>query len=331
MKKILAVILLLMAPAAVFCDSIYDMVGDTLPAGKVQIEYREKFFEYNSFSINQGDTFYNKVLKIDADTLTYTTTGMYQDFVLKAGLPGGYGIAADFNYICQNLQNIYNYNNVQSVGVNFSKTWTAPLGLIVGMRFPMKITLPEDPRLILPLTSPSVVAGLFSKGSFDVLQYNAQAAFEQPLNPSEVQGILDISGSLGCNVYGNKATQSVDLALEAQYLLEQYTGYDSTGVERGYNSLAVRLVPQVRVYFYNDFYFILGVEKLFYTENTFLNNPETLIYLVKVNYMVNSDKRIVAGASGNSGAAYSPFVVTPVATATPGFGVIPQATATPVL
>jgi hypothetical protein len=310
------------------------MVGDTLPAGKVQIEYREKFFEYNNFTYNsfeKDQPYYVKIHNIDADTLTYTATGMYQDFVLKVGLPGGYGISTDFNYIYQNLQDIYNYNNVQSVGVTFSKIWTAPLGVIAGMRFPMKITLPDDPRLILPLTSPSVVAGLYSKGNFDVLQYNLQAAVEQPLNPSEVQGIFDISGSLGCNVYGNKETQSVDLALEAQYLLEQYTGYDSNDVEKGYNSIAVRLVPQVRVYFYNDFYFILGVEKLFYTENTFLNNPDTLIYLVKVNYMVNSDKRIVAGASGNSGAAYSPFVATPVATATPGFGVIPQATATPVL
>lgn len=328
MKKIIAVILLLAAPAAVFCDSIYDMVGDTLPAGKVQVEYREKFFEYNKFTFEKPGVYYNKLLTIDYTTVTYTATGMYQDFALKMGLPGGYGFSADFDYIYQNLGNIYNYNNVQSVGLLFSKTTSVPLGLIAGMRFPMKTSLPDDPRLILPLTSPSVVAGLFSKGMFDVLQYNAQAAFEQPLKPADVQGILDISGSLGCNVYGNKETQSVDLALEAQYLLEQYTGNNDQDIEQGYNSVTIRLVPQVRVYFYNDFYFILGVEKLFSTENTFLNDPDTLIYLVKVNYMVNSDKRVVA-SSGNSGTAYSPFTATPVATATPGFGLPLQATATP--
>ena len=69
MKKILAVILLFMAPAAVFCDSIYDMVGDTLPAGKVQIEYREKFFEYNNFTYNsfeKDQPYYVKIHNIDA-------------------------------------------------------------------------------------------------------------------------------------------------------------------------------------------------------------------------------------------------------------------------
>jgi hypothetical protein len=341
MKRIIAAVILailFLAPAAVFADSIYDLVGDTLAAGKVQVEYNEKFFEYGDLS-DVNEQYYKNVKGAESieyltntNTATFTNTGMYQDFVLKVGLPGEYGFTADFNYIYQNLGDMYNFNNVQSVGFIFSKEAFPELGILAGMRFPMKLDIANDPRLITPFTSPSVVAGLYSKGSFDVLNYNVQAAFEQPLVPAAIemplvpdiiqgaQGNLNISGSLGYSIYGNKETQSVELAVEAQYLVQQYTGYDA---------LSIRVVPQARVYFYNDFYFILGVEKLLYTENTFLNNQDTVIYLAKVNYMINSDNRIIA--SSNSTTAYSGYGsgVSQTATSLPGQATPAQVTATP--
>jgi|GEM_PF-1948114 hypothetical protein len=336
MKRIIAagiLVMLWLAPAAVFADSIYDLVGDTLAAGKVQVEYNEKFFEYDNYNFFKDDV-YNKILDtIDYNTTTFTVTGMYQDFVLKVGLPGGYGLTADFDYIYQNLGDLYNYNNVQSVGFIFSKEAFPEIGILAGMRFPMKLSIADDPRLITPFTSPSVVAGFYSKGSFDVLNYNFQAAFEQPLAPAAIemhlvpdivkqgaQGNLNISGSLGYSIYGNKETQSVELAVEAQYLEQQYSGY---------NALAIRVVPQARVYFYNDFYFILGVEKLLYTEDTLLNNQDTVIYLAKVNYMLNSDNRIIAsGNSLNARGGYGSGV-SPTASALTGQATPTQVTATP--
>lgn len=328
MKRIMAAVILFLAPAAVFADSIYDLVGDTLAAGKVQVEYNEKFFEYDNPTII-NEQYYNNLKKAESveyltntNTTAFTNTGMYQDFVLKVGLPGEYGLTADFNYIYQNLGDLYNYNNVQSIGFIFSKEAFPGIGILAGMRFPMKLDIADDPRLITPFSSPSAVAGMYSKGYFDVLHYTAQVAFEQPLDPDPLsgQGNMNISGSLGYSIYGNKETQSVELAVEAQYLVQQYTGYDA---------LTIKVVPQARVYFYNDFYFILGVEKLLYTENTFLNSQDTVIYLAKVNYMINSDNRIIA--SSNSTTAYSGYGsgVSPTATSLPGQATPTQVTATP--
>ncbi|MGD0566106.1 MAG: hypothetical protein ABSA34_02105 [Candidatus Goldiibacteriota bacterium] len=338
MKRILAVIILLLAPMTLLADSIYDLAGDTLPAGKVQIEYNEKFFEYGTIQAVAGEPYGTNITNVITNELftntsaaTISNTGMYQDFVLKLGLPGGYGLTADFDYIYQNLGDIYNYNNVQSIGFIFSKGAANSLGVLAGMRFPMKLNIAYDPRLITPFTSPSIVAGLYSKGSFDVLNYNVQAAFEQPLVPDAVvqpslpdfvqggQGNLNVSGSLGYNIYGNKATQSIELAVETQFLMQEYTGYES---------VALRVVPEAKVYFYNDFYFILGVEKLLYTTNTFLNDPNTVIYLVKVNYMINSDNRIIAAPAGNSRNGYSSYGVSPTASSIPGQSMPWQVTAT---
>ncbi len=51
------------------------------------------------------------------------------------------------------------------------------------------------------------------------------------------------------------------------------------------------IIPQLKIRFYNDFEFKIGMQILGLTENYFYHKDDKFLYIVKLNYIINSDNR----------------------------------------
>jgi hypothetical protein len=287
MKKVIIVLLLLIPGFSIYCFTYYGAIAEHPGDWQVEAEYVEKYFEYDTYYDANG--FYglpDVILK-----------GMDQDFVLRLGLPSQYFISLDANYVFQDLKGLYDYNNVQTLTLLGGKLPVNNMGLIAGLKIPLDSKINPDFRLINRNSEYSIIAGMTYNGSAGPVSYTAQAVFENGLRVSDYLGKEDLSAAAGFNFYNDPASQTIDLLAEIDYTSTQRVSG---------NSGELKIIPQARVKFYNDFDFIIGVEFLLNAENAFLNDESREYYVLKVNYVINSAVRNAAAASvsGTSSVPY---------------------------
>ncbi|MEI7542112.1 MAG: hypothetical protein WCJ94_02545 [bacterium] len=267
MKKLLFFVIIILAlKTSAYALTYCDVAGDSLAAWKVQAEYKEKYFEYN--------TIYHD----GAVTTGIMLRGMDQDFVLRMGLPDSFFVSVDANYVFQNLEALLDHNNVQMITLLAGKQFDMGLGVILGYRIPLALKLENNPLLINRNEMHNLVVGLYQKGSLWFVKYSLQALAEQAVRPSDYQNGMDLAASLGFNFFNDPEKQSVDMLAEINYSVAQRTSG---------NSYVLTLIPQTVVKFYNDFNLVLGIEILLDANNMNLNKLDKLLYVVKVNYVLN--------------------------------------------
>ncbi len=284
MKKTNLYILFLLLPVVIHADTLFDYGGDRLSEWKVEASYSEKYFEHNIYYI-----YYNLFDDTYIDDGQYEGSllrGMKHNFLIRCGLPGDSVINMDFLYIYQRLGE-FDYNNLHNVSLFWEKFFKNGAGLLAGVKIPFDYEMPDDVRFIDSRGKSNAVAGGFYRGESGILSYSASLVFEKDVTfSSGYEGEINALCSTGLKVYETK-DQSVDFILEAAYNISR---------DDGVKQSSLYFVPQARVDFYNDFYFLLGVEILAYAENMFLNKffiegDKKIFYLAQVNYVINSDIR----------------------------------------
>lgn len=279
MKKTALFMTLMLFTCAAAADTIYTYGGDYVPQWKLQVVYKEKYFEnsvyYKSFGAfglaDEKDASYTAALK-----------GMRHNFILRLGLPEDFALNMDFNYVYQK-QGTYNFNNLQSLAV-FTEKYFDRWGVLAGFRVPFWNEMPFVPALYDSRDEYSLMLGLFLKSGPGFFRYSAGLYKETcVLLGKKYQGSLLASASAGINIYSSEY-QSIDLLVEAAYSARLM----SAGV-----SSVLYVAPQFYVEFFNDFYFIVAVELYAAANEIFINAADSPRYLIKINYTANSEKRAV--------------------------------------
>ncbi len=280
MKKIL----IALAAAAVFtaikADTFYYYGGDRLDYGKFQAYYKEKYFEYDYKYPYSNDPSTGQV-----DMLS----GLSQNFGLRYAADVNTVLNFNLLYIFQELQEPaapVDYNNPHLFSVLVEKfNYNGP-GLIYGVRLPIQNKVMDNGRFIYDNNKFNAVLGILKQDYIKWFFYSYQAVAEQCLEfKAGYNGEVDLSAAIGANFSDEEEKQKVDFVLEADYHAYEYSGVVS-------NVLTV--APQFNVRFFDDFTFIIGVETVLHADNTVLNKSNVLLYLLKFNYIINSDKRAAA-------------------------------------
>jgi hypothetical protein len=276
-RFLLAAIILF--PCGLAADTAYTCGGDYVPQWKVQVVYKEKYFEnsvyYKKFLagfIEDKDTAYNSVLN-----------AMSHDFVLRLGLPDDFSLDVDFNYMYQKLGTKYNFNNLQTISV-FTEKYFDWWGALAGIRVPFWNDMPFDPALYDAREEMNLMLGLFIKQGPGMFRYSAGIYNETCLLLGKnYQGNMLAAASAGINIYSSEY-QNIDFMVEAACNARLMSGKTSS---------VLYVTPQFYVEFFNDFSFIIGVEFYVAASEVFINDALKPRYLVKINYTANSDKRAV--------------------------------------
>jgi hypothetical protein len=280
MKKAVFFILFAAFSAAAAADTIYTYGGDYVPQWKLQVVYKEKFFEnkvyYRKFSVFSSpgvtDPAYSSTLGV-----------MKHDFILRLGLPGDFSLDADLNYVYQKLGAVYNFNNLQTVSV-FTEKYFDWWGALAGIRVPFWNNMPFDQALYDARDEMNLMLGLFIKPGPGMFRYSAGLYDETCLlSGKNYRGSIFAAASAGVNIYSSEY-QAIDFTVETAYSARFLSGRTSS---------VLYVAPQFYVEFFNDFSFIIGVEFYLAASEIYINSSNTPLYLVKINYTANSDKRAV--------------------------------------
>jgi len=310
MKKYAIIPVMLMMAACVMATTVSDIIGDRLEPGKISASYKERYFEYDSFYIynnNLGNAFYAKTINFaPADILS----GIEQDFILRGGITDEISISADLYYVYQKIDS-YNFSQAQDLSLVMDIYGDKGIGLLLGVRAPLTHILPDDLRLIDEART-ALLFGLFTKGGNGFLSYTLQAGYTLDLDPffGRTGGLYGdeavLNGSFGFNLYNEPKKQVIDIIFEGEY---------STG---RYDKKVLKLLPQARMKFYDDFTAIVGIEALGYADNAYLYDNSRIQYVFKIDYMINSSNR--------KAAAGSDVMNGPVIPGQPGQQITPQLT-----
>jgi hypothetical protein len=279
MRKAALIFVFAFFSCAAAADTLYTYGGDYVPEWKIQVVYKEKYFEnsvyYKKFSafgfFEEKDPAYASTLK-----------GMRHNFILRLGLPDDFSLNADFNYVYQKID-AYNFNNLQSISV-FTEKYFDWWGALAGIRVPFWNEMPFDSRLYDAREETNVIMGLFIRPGPGIFRYSAGIYNETCLlYGKKYQGNILSDASAGINIYSSEY-QNIDFMLEAAYNMRLMTG----GV-----SSVLYLTPQFCLEFFNDFSFIVGVELYLAGSEIYINDFNKPRYLIKINYTANSSKRTV--------------------------------------
>jgi hypothetical protein len=266
-------------PCGLAADTAYTCGGDYVPQWKVQVVYKEKYFEnsvyYKKFLagiIEDKDTAYNSVLN-----------AMSHDFILRLGLPDDFSLDVDFNYMYQKLGTKYNFNNLQTISV-FTEKYFDWWGALAGIRVPFWNDMPFDAALYDAREEMNLMLGLFIKPGPGMFRYSAGIYNETCLlSGKNYRGNMLAAASAGINIYSSEY-QNIDFMVEAACNARLMSGKTSS---------VLYVTPQFYVEFFNDFSFIIGVEFYVAASEVFINDALKPRYLIKINYTANSDKRAV--------------------------------------
>jgi hypothetical protein len=272
--------------AAFYCsaaaDTIYTYGGDYVPQGKFQVAYKEKFFEnnvyYKSFYVTGPGW-------LKAPERVFALHAMKHDFILRLGLPDDFSLDADIEYVYQKLDGAVplNYNNLQAVSI-FTEKYFDWWGALAGIRVPFWNKMPFDPALYDSREEMNLMLGLFVKPGPGMFRYSAGLYNETCVLPGKkYQGSLLGCASAGVNLYTSEF-QNIDFSIEAAY---------SARLMSDKTSSVLYVTPQFYVEFFNDFSFIIGVQYYVAASQAVINDPLRPLYLIKINYTANSDKRAI--------------------------------------
>jgi hypothetical protein len=279
MRRAVFLLAFLACAAAAPADTIYNYGGDYLPEWKLQLVYKEKFFEntvhYREFMVFGA---------ADDRDASYTSAnrGMRHDFMFRLGLPDGYVLDAGAQYVYQSLDS-QSFNNLQTASL-FGEKYFDWWGAMAGFKASFWNGMPFDERLVDAREEMTVMLGLFAWAPAGVFRWNAGLFSEtNVLYGKAFQGSLMAEAAAGLNIFSSEY-QSIDFMLEAAYSARLYGSYVS---------YALYLTPQFRVEFFNDFSFIIAVEFYGAAGEIYINEILQPRYLLKINYTANSDKRAV--------------------------------------
>ncbi|MCE5299493.1 MAG: hypothetical protein LLG37_01275 [Spirochaetia bacterium] len=314
MKKTVAVLAFLALAAPLFADSVSSETGDRLAPWQFRLDYREKYFEYNS--VYDAFGFYE-----DADMLS----GMDQDMTLMAGLPGDFFAGAGVKFVFQKVtltaQNItVNEQEIQAVKITGGKYFAGnSLAVYAGCRIglPVERTAGVPDGILVDYSQPATaaIAGIKGSGRFWLINTEAGAAAAADFGG---WSRLDAYADIGFNWHEDAKKQMIEPALELRYCGEYMHGESSN---------ILWLIPQARIYFYNDLNLIFGVEAIIHADNAYLNGMEKALYTVKISYVINSDKRTAPDASAFG--ASNPVYITGTAAPLPVTGTSAPVSVTP--
>ncbi len=296
--------------ALIYADTWGGFAGDRLEPWKFQVVYTEKYFEYDTFRYADESLLDKYYLQTQAYIPGSMLSGIEHGFILRCGVTDGIAANARVDYISQKMES-YNLNNPQSLSLFMTGYDKALPGIILGFRFPLTSSIPDDMRLIDLTKRMGLITGVFYSGNLWLIDYSGEAVYEMDLNTfskdqDKNTSQLDVSASLGVNIYGVKERQKIDFIAEALF----------TVGARDY--MAFKLVPQARMTFYNDFTAILGAEAIIYAQNAYLNSDDKLLrYTARIEYLINSDLRKVTDTAQVLSAPLIVGEPTPVPTATP--------------
>jgi hypothetical protein len=280
MKKILVVIAITAVFTSIKADTYYYYGGDRLDLGKFQAYYKEKYFEYDYQYPNQNGTVTGQ---------TDMLSGLSQNFGLRYASNPNTVLNFNLLYIVQELQSpsaTTDYNNPHLFSIlveNFN--YDGP-GVIYGLRLPIQNKVIDNGRFIYDNDKFNAVLGILKQDYVKWFFYSYQAVAEQCLEfKSGYNGEVDLSAAIGANFHNEEEKQKIDFIVESDYHAYDYNGVISN---------VLTIAPQFDVKFFDDFAFVIGVEQILYADNIVLNKNNVLLYLLKLNYIINSDKRAAA-------------------------------------
>lgn len=276
-KIILFFILLFFYYNKIFSFLFYDYGGDYLMPWKIQAYYKEKYFEYN-FYYKYYDIF-NTYIKSNKEEML---SGMKQNFGLRLGLPENYVINTDFLYVFQKIGD-ENYNNLQAVTFLIEKNKKDFFDLIFGLKIPLWDKKINNIRILTEKEKLNILFGIFYNFNYLFWKNGLSILFEIPVYMDiDYKGDLFIGEIFGFNIYDDNEKQSIDLLMELSLNIADKTDF--------YSIVGV-IIPQLKIKFYSDFELTIGMQILGYAENYFYHKYDKYLYIVKINYIINSDNR----------------------------------------
>ncbi len=276
-KVLLMIIILLFYSEKLFSFLFYDYSGDYLEPWKIQAYYKEKYFEYNFYYGYYN--FFDNYVKGDEEKML---SGMKQNFGLRLGLPESYILSTDILYIFQKIDT-ENHNNVQAITFLIEKNPKNFFNLLFGLKIPLWNKEINNIRILTEKDKLNFMLGISYNFNYFFLLNKFFIHLEMPVYfDMDYKGELSAGGILGFNIYDDKEKQSVDLLLELSFNISDHTQtYSVVGV----------LIPQLQIKFYSDFEFKIGMQIPGYIENCFYHKYDKYLYIVKLNYLINSDNR----------------------------------------
>lgn len=244
---------------------------------KLQAYYKEKYFEYNAY-YHYYDKIENYIIEDREDMLK----GIKQNFGLNLGLPQNYSLTVDFLYIFQKMNEI-NHNNFQELAIYLEKNSEKDAGFLAGLRIPIWERDVENSRIITAREKLNFILGFYYNMSNLIFKNQFFTLIQVPLVFNlDYKGELFIGEIIGINLFDDKEKQSIDLLCELSINNVDYiNNFSLTGL----------IIPQLKISFYTDLQFIIGLQILAHAENAFLNETEKYLYIVRLNYIINSEKR----------------------------------------
>jgi len=272
----LLLLVLLSIPGISFADTLYDYGGDSVKEWKVQAIYREKYIE-NKIYFN----YYKLFTRDQTGYGSITTTAMEHNIMLRMGLPDNYTVNLGFLYIYQKADQL-NYNNMQAASL-FVEKYNGWWGVLAGLKIPFRYRFAADPRIIDIADEFNALFGLFLKVRPGDFRYSLAMYDEENISGNgNYQGDMAFTGSAGVNFYSSD-DQKIDFTVEAAYRIKKYETQPQ---------YSFYITPEFKVEFYNDFYFIIGAEFYLYAQNMYMPDTSIPLYMAKLNYLLNSDKRV---------------------------------------
>jgi len=277
MKKIYLILLTVFVFTPLKADSFYNYGGDWINKGKFQAYYKEKYFEYDyQYANDVGDSVGQ----------TDMLSGISQTFGVRYGLDSRTVLDCSLLYMFQELQetNPVDFNSPQLFNVMIERYNYDGPGIICGLRLPIQNKVINNGRFIYDDNKFNAVLGILKQDYIKWFFYSYQAVAEQCLEfNAGYNGEVDLSAAAGYTFSDDPEKQKIDFIIEGDYHTYDYNGQVSK---------VFTVAPEFNVNFFDDFAFVLGVEQIVYADSIVLNPKNVLLYLLKVNYLINSDKRL---------------------------------------
>ncbi|MBN2753882.1 MAG: hypothetical protein JXR81_03335 [Candidatus Goldbacteria bacterium] len=293
MKKSLFAAALFLIQAACVCAFTADSGAPVYTQPYyLQAEYTEKYFEYKSFYIIQGeDSYYNRLLE---GLTTQVMTGMSQSFRLSINLPEDYSAGISVLHVLQKMGD-YNLNNFQSLTVAADRKIGDMFSVGAGIRVPLIENLPDDPRLLDYSDKLNLILRAQARMPLWLLRFYADVIFEQNLKNVMYKNEITAMAGMGVEVFNDPEKQKITLLCEAG---AQYWIYGE------YFSYIWKAVPQAVLSFNGGFDLVFSVDFLLDAYRVYANEPDDILFSVKANYSFDPlphPKEGQEGGDDNSG------------------------------
>lgn len=259
-----------------YANSLFIYDNSFIPEWTLQVVYKEKYFE-NSIYYREYN-FFDFYENID-NSYTETLKGLEHNILLRLGMPNEYILNIDFDFIFQKVWT-YDYNNLQTVNFMVEKKIDF-INIIAGLKIPLWFDVEPNPYLIDKRDQLNLLTGLTVDLNFDSLKIFFIFFNEENLCPDDYFGTRNIILTTGFDFISNEM-QKVGLYVENDLKINVFNNL---------LNYIYYFIPQIKISFYDDFYFIVGVEFYLLAKNVFLNKSDKPQYVFKLNYIINSDKK----------------------------------------